>query len=631
PKHQPKIRMKFLLSLSFLALAAVSHAQFIYPDEFETLREEEARRQSTAGGLHLPMFEPTVQSINDVESAPYYPPPLAQSGFQQQDQPDSRPPAASPPVGVKRPTSNPFDTFLPPRWRDHVINIISRGVTKFTLDMDHAIEKSSPANSRENLLFSPVSLTLTLAMVMLASNGKTFEEVTKILGLESGVDISHHSEIVHQIFGLLIQQSEQMQLLDPTAPQCKLAFGIFVEDGYPVREQFKAVSEKVYKSEVISVDFSHHNRQAQSVINDWVSNKTNHKIKNMLYEPPSPLTDVIITSALYFSGEWEQHFMEGSTKRKPFTIENGETVYVDMMYNGGYFPFYEDKQLGVKIIGFPYKGHEVTMYAILPNNPGAAALREMKHRLTPEIIENLIANMKNSSCILSYPKMKLSSTLKLQSALEALGLSSLFNPYTADLSVLSPGRAGFNRTQPPPPPSTPSRTPTTGFNGGFRQPTKTLHSDFTFEPRFQGARNNMYRYEDRTGGYRVEQWDTGYNLHKIRDNRRAKRQSRPIDQEFVDFLNSQKLPTFGVDELRNSAGISNPGLYADDVIHKVEMTVNEKGTEAAAATSVILDRSGDYKRFIANRPFVFFIRHDLAKAIWFWGTMNRPTPFYETP
>lgn len=274
---------------------------------------------------------------------------------------------------------------------------------------------------------------------------------------------------------------------------------------------------------------------------------------------------------------------------------------------------------------------QVTMYAILPSDPGAAALSQMKHRLTPEIIDNLIANMKNSSCIVGYPKMKLSSTLKLQSALEALGLSSLFNPLTADLSVLSPGRTGANHTQPPPPPSTPSRAPSSGFNGGFRQPTKTLHSDFSFPPRVQGARSNMYRYEDHVGGYRVEQWDNGYNLRKIRDNRRAKRQSRPIDKEFVDFLNSQKLPTFGVDELRNSAGISNPGLYADDVIHKVEMTVNEKGTEAAAATSVILDRSGDYKRFIANRPFLFFIRHELAKAIWFWGTMNRPTPFYETP
>lgn len=32
-----------------------------------------------------------------------------------------------------------------------------------------------------------------------------------------------------------------------------------------------------------------------------------------------------------------------------------------MMYNAGTFPFYEDKQLGVKILGLPYKGHEVSI------------------------------------------------------------------------------------------------------------------------------------------------------------------------------------------------------------------------------------------------------------------------------
>lgn len=31
-----------------------------------------------------------------------------------------------------------------------------------------------------------------------------------------------------------------------------------------------------------------------------------------------------------------------------------------MMYNGGNFPFYEDKSLGVKILALPYKGLEVS-------------------------------------------------------------------------------------------------------------------------------------------------------------------------------------------------------------------------------------------------------------------------------
>lgn len=109
-----------------------------------------------------------------------------------------------------------------------VLNIISRGITKLTLDIDNAMEKSRKYND-DNLVFSPASITVTLAMVLLASSGKTFEEVAKILGLESGIDISNHSEIVHQIFGLLIQGSENSQLMNKEGPRTNFAFGIFVE------------------------------------------------------------------------------------------------------------------------------------------------------------------------------------------------------------------------------------------------------------------------------------------------------------------------------------------------------------------------------------------------------------------
>lgn len=109
-----------------------------------------------------------------------------------------------------------------------VSSIISRGITKFTLDLDRAIENSNAARPN-NLLFSPVSLTMTMAMVLLASGGKTFEEVAKILGLESGIDITNHSEIVHQIFGLIIQEYEQRVRNNPTEPRSDIAFGMFVD------------------------------------------------------------------------------------------------------------------------------------------------------------------------------------------------------------------------------------------------------------------------------------------------------------------------------------------------------------------------------------------------------------------
>lgn len=106
--------------------------------------------------------------------------------------------------------------------------MISHGVTKFALDIDREISKSRNQSNFENIVFSPVSLTGTLAMVLLASSGKTFQEVSKILGLESGVDISKHSEIVHQILGRLLLSSENATKPEGY-PEYKYAFGLFVD------------------------------------------------------------------------------------------------------------------------------------------------------------------------------------------------------------------------------------------------------------------------------------------------------------------------------------------------------------------------------------------------------------------
>ncbi|KAK2577778.1 hypothetical protein KPH14_000736, partial [Odynerus spinipes] len=60
------------------------------------------------------------------------------------------------------------------------------------------------ASPRDNIVFSPLNIAGTLAVVHLGSAGITFDEVSRILGLAGGVDISTHSELVHQMFGLLM-------------------------------------------------------------------------------------------------------------------------------------------------------------------------------------------------------------------------------------------------------------------------------------------------------------------------------------------------------------------------------------------------------------------------------------------
>ena len=68
-------------------------------------------------------------------------------------------------------------------------------------------------------------------------------------------------------------------------------------------------------------------------------------------------------------------------------------------------------------------------------------------------------------------------------------------------------------------------------------------------------------------------------------------------------------------------------LKISDVYHKAFIEVNEQGTEAAAATAVVIAMKSIVreKYFIANRPFLFLIREKSTGTILFMGRIVNPT------
>jgi serpin B len=74
------------------------------------------------------------------------------------------------------------------------------------------------------------------------------------------------------------------------------------------------------------------------------------------------------------------------------------------------------------------------------------------------------------------------------------------------------------------------------------------------------------------------------------------------------------------------------GVKIGDVIHKAFVEVSEKGTEAAAATAVIMTptitsvepRVVQEINFVANRPFLYYIKDNATGSILFMGHINNP-------
>jgi serpin B len=93
--------------------------------------------------------------------------------------------------------------------------------------------------------------------------------------------------------------------------------------------------------------------------------------------------------------------------------------------------------------------------------------------------------------------------------------------------------------------------------------------------------------------------------------------------ELSDTLQKMGMPSaFGPGA--DFSGMTDARIYIDQVIHKARIKVDEEGTEAAAATAVIMRKSMPTV-FRADRPFLFLIRDTETGAILFMGRLADPT------
>jgi serpin B len=68
-------------------------------------------------------------------------------------------------------------------------------------------------------------------------------------------------------------------------------------------------------------------------------------------------------------------------------------------------------------------------------------------------------------------------------------------------------------------------------------------------------------------------------------------------------------------------------LYLSGVYHKAFVKVDEKGTEAAAASGVVVGSRSigpRYHRFVVDRPFIFIIRDLQTGVFLFMGRISNP-------
>ncbi|KAJ8682509.1 hypothetical protein QAD02_018301 [Eretmocerus hayati] len=546
-----------------------------------------------------------------------------------------------------------YNNIAEPQSRPHQItlDLISRGLTKFALELDRAVTQKDSRTS-DNFVVAPACLQISLAMILLASKGKTFDEVSRVLGFDQTTDISQHSEMFHHILSGSIKDYQTKQSHNSTLPLVKFASGIFVENGFSLLDQYKSASKQLYDSEVRQVDFSRNGQQVKEFVNNWVRSKTLNKIKEALPSPPDQNTVALLLSTLYFKGLWMERF-EDVFGRRLFKVEQNESVEIEMVKHTSYYPYNSNEELGFKIVGIPYKGSDTLMYIILPGAPGKSGLAKLKERLTAEIIEETLKRMEDKKLRVYLPKMTISRRQSLKDALISLGLSSLFSPNHADLSLLS--SVGKKESTPPvetrgfqdlsneqpstPKPNNSKTTKKPQITTGSNKSTTPFQIIVPDEPVYN--ENNPIQTPDEPEIYPEDEptnvvvYDDAisshFEVHGPKSNI-YQQIRKPATQEFFGARykrDESSYPNLGIDDLRNHDELQNVGLYLSNLHHAVEISVDELGTEAAAsATGTVEFRSAQPERFDVIQPFLFFIRQTSTKSILFWGSINKPTPNY---
>ncbi|XP_053253022.1 leukocyte elastase inhibitor-like [Podarcis raffonei] len=303
--------------------------------------------------------------------------------------------------------------------------------THFALDL---FQKFNESNSTGNIFFSPLSISIALAMVFLGTKGNTAAQLSKTFHFDDVEDL--HSRF--QALSTEINRSSAPYIL-------KLANSLYGEKTYTFLQDFLAGTQKFYRAELATVDFRYNSDNARKQINQWVKDQTEGKICDLLPEHSiDKCTKLVVVNAIYFRADWAETFQDKFTMEMPFRLNMKEKKIVNMMFLKKKLPFGHIPECRCHVLELPYKEKEFSMMILLPDDieDNSTGLEQLEKHLTlGKLLEwTHPAKMENTAVYVHLPKFKLEESYNLKNDLPALGLLDIFNSGKADLSGMSEAR-----------------------------------------------------------------------------------------------------------------------------------------------------------------------------------------------
>ncbi|MBQ7769444.1 MAG: serpin family protein [Oscillospiraceae bacterium] len=277
----------------------------------------------------------------------------------------------------------------------------------------------------ENVLISPLSIQLALAMTANGADGDTKAEMEALLGGE--ISLEDLNEYLYSYVNNL-----------PSAEKYKfqIANSIWFRDDegrLQVEQDFLQKNANYYGAQAYKAAFDD---QTLKDINNWVKDYTDGMIDSILDQIDEDAVMYLI-NALVFDAEWQRVYDKSDVYKGKFTNIGGTEKQVDMMHSEETVYLQDENATGFMK---PYSGSKYNFAVLLPNE--GVDIYEYIAGLTGEELMETISTPQLGMVMATLPKFSYEYDLTMNDVLKELGMPSAFSGSTADFSKMAHSSRG---------------------------------------------------------------------------------------------------------------------------------------------------------------------------------------------
>lgn len=312
-------------------------------------------------------------------------------------------------------------------------NGLSERIGNFSIEVLY--HTANTLEDGQNFIMSPITIWNVLAVIAEGASGLTKTEIVNAIRLNTRLANNTRQEF-KEIYQWLVVNTDTIKLAKVNT--------MFVNTKRLPLKDFQDIAKKDYDTSVVPLDFSDSVNTA-NVLNNIIANVTKGLINKIVEPDYFKNTEMVLTSALYFKGQWTVPFNTTSTSKMPFFDSNGTKIgEVNMMYNRYTYPFSNFKELQARVIELPYgKENRLSMLIMLPYH--GVSVEEMFLNFQKVNMDTFFNELRVSKEQFSdeevdcyIPRFKIESNLDMSNVLKTrFGIERLFDPAYATLPFIS--------------------------------------------------------------------------------------------------------------------------------------------------------------------------------------------------